>query len=128
MLLLQSVPISVRHARTTQLQAWLSVHYASLVQPSKVLTRRAEWRNIIIMLFLDCASNCVNCTNPGNCDSCKTGYLLKADKTCEACDPNCNSCASSGAGKCDSGQCHSSYALDATEKTCGGRGNGIMYL
>ena len=42
-----------------------------------------QWRNIIIMLFLDCASNCVNCTNPGNCDSCKTGYLLKADKTCE---------------------------------------------
>jgi len=52
----QSVPISVQHARTTQLQAWPSVQHASLDQPSIVLTRRAEvslkLRSIIVSLYM----------------------------------------------------------------------------
>ena len=41
--------------------------------------------NVSITFVADCASNCITCaaTDPGKCDTCKTGYRLKTDKTCE---------------------------------------------
>lgn len=64
-----------------------------------------------------CNANCATCkTNATTCVTCKAGFRLKADNTCECdtgyysdgagscppCDPSCNTCDGSGNKACTS--------------------------
>lgn len=52
---------------------------------------RADENTIVSDLTSTCSSNCLTCTTPNSCTSCRSGYYLKYE-SCFACGSKCASC------------------------------------
>ncbi|CAE7026328.1 unnamed protein product [Symbiodinium natans] len=55
-----------------------------------------------------CGPGCIECAVANICDKCGDGFVL-VNGACHACGDKCHTCAASGAGSCDKGECEQGW-------------------